>query len=116
MYSAQPPMLPPWAMTTPCAPPSGTSISAVTACDLFLIDTIACSESRVMPPNSRWRSPLTSTGRPAISGISRSATRSSSGSTLFFVASITNSRWRWWSRSGSWAARSSACVQSALVS
>ena len=67
-----------------------------------------------MPPNSRWRSPLTRTGRPAISGISRSATRSSSGSTLFLVASITNRRWRWCSRSGSWAARSSACVQSAL--
>ena len=61
-------MLPPWAMITPCAPPSGTSISAVTACDLFLMLTIELSERRPMPPNSRCRSPLTSVGRPATSG------------------------------------------------
>ena len=35
-----------------------------------------------MPPKSRCRLPLTSVGRPAISGMSRSATRSSSGRTL----------------------------------
>jgi hypothetical protein len=43
-------MLPPWAMITPSAPPSGTSISAVTACDLFLMLTTEFSERRPIPP------------------------------------------------------------------
>jgi hypothetical protein len=43
-------MLPPWAMITPWAPASGTTISAVTECDLFLMLTIDCSLRRVMPP------------------------------------------------------------------
>ena len=69
-----------------------------------------------MPPNSRCRFPFTSTGRPATSGSSRSATRSSSGRTLFFVASIRNSRWSSCSFSGCCAETSSNCVQSTLVS
>ena len=59
-------MLPPWAMITPWAPPSGTTISAVTACDLFLMLTTELSVRRPMPPKSRCRLPFTSIGRPAI--------------------------------------------------
>ena len=66
-------MLPPWATITPCAPPSGTSTSAVTACDLFLMLTTEFSVRRPMPPNSSCRSPRTSVGRPATSGMKRSA-------------------------------------------
>ena len=36
-------MLPPWAMMTPSAPDFGTSISAVTAYDLFFVETIEFS-------------------------------------------------------------------------
>ena len=75
-------MLPPCAMITPFAPDSGTTISAVTACDLFLMLTIEFSESRPMSPKRIWVVPRISTGRPAVSGFMRSATRSSSGSTL----------------------------------
>ena len=74
-------MLPPWAMITPSAPASGTMISAVTECDLFLMLTTELSDSRPMPPNSSCEPPSISVGRPATSGMRRSATRSSSGST-----------------------------------
>ena len=75
-------MLPPCAMITPSAPDSGTSISAVTECDLFLMLTTEFSDRRPMPPKRIWVLPLISTGRPARSGFNRSASRSSSGSTL----------------------------------
>ena len=43
-------MLPPWVMITPSAPDSGTSISAVTAWDLFLMLMTEFSDRRPMPP------------------------------------------------------------------
>ena len=75
-------MLAPWAMITPSAPASGTSISAVTEWDLFLMLRTQFSDKRPMPPNSSWVFPLISTGRPAMSGLIFSATRSSIGNTL----------------------------------
>ncbi len=66
-------MLPPWAMITPSAPDSGTSISAVTAWDLFLMLTTQFSDRRPMPPKRSWVLPLISTGRPAMSGFIRFA-------------------------------------------
>jgi len=38
-------MLAPWAMMTPSAPASGTSISAMTACDLFLMFTTVLQQA-----------------------------------------------------------------------
>ena len=75
-------MLPPCATMTPSAPFAGTTISAVTECDLFLILTTEFSLRRPMLPNRIWDLPLISTGRPAISELNRSPSRSSSGSTL----------------------------------
>ena len=66
-------------MTTPSAPPSGTSTSAVTENDLFLMLTTLFSDSRPMPGKSSWELPWMSVGRPASSGFSRSAVRSSIG-------------------------------------
>ena len=62
-------MLPPWAMMTPSAPVAGTSISAVTECDLFLMLRTEFSDRRPMPPNRIWVLPLISTGRPASIGV-----------------------------------------------
>ena len=67
---------------TPSAPVVGTTISAVTECDLFLILRTEFSDRRPMLPNRIWELPLISTGRPAISELNRSALRSSRGSTL----------------------------------
>ncbi len=75
-------MFAPWEMITPSAPFSGTTISAVTECDLFLRFRTQFSERRPMPPNSSWVLPLIRTGRPAVSGLIFSIIRSSSGSTL----------------------------------
>src|SRR4029450_1930472 len=59
-----------------------------------------------------WDFPWISVGRPARSGSNRSTRRSSSGSTLYFTASIRKSRWSSWSLSGCSFERSCACVQS----
>ena len=75
-------MFAPWAMMTPSAPFSGTTISAVTECDLFLMLRTQFSDRRPMPPKRSWVLPLISTGRPAVSGFIFSSIRSSSGSTL----------------------------------
>jgi hypothetical protein len=75
-------MFAPWAMITPSAPVSGTSISAVTEWDLFLMFRTQFSDRRPMPPNNSWVFPLISTGRPAVSGFIFSTTRSSIGNTL----------------------------------
>ena len=45
-----------------------------------------------MPPNSSWRLPRISWGRPARSALNRSTRRSSSGNTLYLPASSRNSR------------------------
>ena len=55
-------------MITPSAPFSGTTISAVTVWDLFLMLRTQFSHRRPMPPNRSWVSPLTSVGLPAVSG------------------------------------------------
>ena len=60
----------------------GTSISAVTECDLFLMFRTQFSDSRPMPRKSSCVVPLISTGRPAVSGFIFSITRSSIGKTL----------------------------------
>ena len=62
-------MFAPWAMITPSAPFSGTTISAVTECDLFLMLRTQFSDRRPMPPKRSWVLPLIKTGRPAVSGI-----------------------------------------------
>src|SRR4029453_2779426 len=115
-YRLQPPMLPPWATTTPSAPEEGTTTSPVTAWDLFLMLTTEFSDSRPMPPNSSWELPLISIGRPAISALMPSAARSSSGSTLYLAASISQRRWSSCSLSGCSADRSRAWLQSLVVS
>ena len=79
-------------MSTPVAPPAGTSTSAVTENDLFLMLTTLFSDRRPMPGKNCWELPWMRVGRPAIAGSSRSAVRSSIGSTLYFVASISHSR------------------------
>jgi hypothetical protein len=53
----QPPVMPPMATMTPSAPDFGTSISAVTAWDLFAMFTIASDGTRVSPPKTIWRFP-----------------------------------------------------------
>ena len=60
-------------MITPSAPPSGTSTSAVTENDLFLMLTTLFSDSRPMPGKNSWEFPWIRVGRPAIVGSSRSA-------------------------------------------
>ena len=107
-YTAQPPKRPPWAMITPSAPASGTSTSAVMENDLFFMLTTLFSESRPMPGKKSWEVPWMRVGRPARSGLKRSPLRSSRGSTWYFTASMSQSRWRWASRSGCSAARSRA--------
>ena len=92
-------------MITPSAPPSGTSTSAVTENDLFLMLTTLVSDSRPMPGKNSWELPRIRVGRPASSGLSRSAERSSSGSTLYLVASMSHSRCSSASRSGCSVAR-----------
>ena len=67
---------------TPSAPVAGTTISAVTECDLFFILRTEFSDRRPMLPNRIWELPLISTGRPAVSEFIRSAILSSRGSTL----------------------------------
>ena len=69
-----------------------------------------------MPPNRICVLPLMSCGRPARSALKRSNVRSSSGSTLYLVASIRNSRCSSASFFGFSFARSFACVQSVFVS
>jgi hypothetical protein len=110
------PKAPPWATITPWAPLSGMMIWAVTAWDLFLMTTTEFSDSRLMPPNSSWRLPQISWGRPARSALKRSTRRSSNGKTLYLLASSRNSRCSSCSLSGWVAARSWAWVQSVLVS
>ena len=61
---------------------SGTTMFAVTECDLFLMLRTQFSDRWPMLPVSSWVWPLTSTGRPAVSGLIFSNMRSSSGSTL----------------------------------
>ena len=92
-------------MITPSAPPSGTSTSAVTENDLFLMLTTLFSDSRPMPGKNSWEFPRIRVGRPAIAGSSRSEVRSSIGSTLYLVASISQSRCSLASISGCSAAR-----------
>ena len=75
-------------MIVPFAAASGTTTSAVTENDLFLMLRTLDSDRRPIPPNSTCELPRTSCGRPAMSALSRSAVRSSSGSTLYFVASM----------------------------
>ena len=60
-------------MMTPFAPPSGTTISAVTENDLFLMLMTPFSESRPMPAKSSCEFPRMSVGRPARSGLRRPA-------------------------------------------
>src|SRR5215207_8623791 len=103
---------PPCDRMTPLPPPSGTTISAVIACDLFFRERIELSDRRPIRRNSSWEVPRTSCGRPARSGLNCSKRRSSSGSTLYFLASSRKRRWSSASLSGSWWARSCACVQS----
>ena len=98
---AQPPNRPPWAMITPSAPPSGTSTSAVTENDLFLMLTTLFSESRPMPGKNSWELPADQ-GRPPghrrLEPLRRCGRRC--GSTLYLVASISHSRCSLASRSG----------------
>ena len=84
--------LPPWAMITPAAPRSGTSSSAVTECDLFLMLITAFSWSRRMPQTAAASLPLHDGGTAREAPIERSTLRSSSGNTLYFVASNSNRR------------------------
>ena len=112
MNTDQPPNAPPWAMITPSTPSSGTSIAAVTVCDLFLMLMALFSLSRFMPGYSVWDVPSMSTGRPTRSGLKRSAERTSSGSTLNRAAWIRNRRCSSASFSGCSAARSLDWVQS----
>ena len=60
--------------------------------DLFLMLTTLFSERRPMPGKNSCELPRIRVGRPAISGTSRSEVRSSIGSTLYLVASISQSR------------------------
>jgi hypothetical protein len=92
------------------------SISAVSACDLFLTVTTEYSVSRPMPANSSCVLPRMRVGRPAISGTNRSVPRSSRGSTLYLTASISHRRCSSRSRSGCSADTSWAWLQSARVS
>ena len=103
-------------MTTPRAPPGGTSTSAVTAKDLFLMLRTLFSESRPIPAKNSCESPWMSVGRPAWDGSSRSPVRSSIGSTLYLVASISQSRCSLASVSGCSAARLRAWLKSPLPS
>ena len=73
--------------------------------DLFLMLTTLFSDSRPMPGKNSWELPRMSVGRPAIDGSSRSEVRSSIGSTLYLVASISHSRCSLASISGRSAAR-----------
>jgi len=114
-YRLHPPMLAPWAMMTPSAPASGTSISAMTACDWFLMFTTQFSDRRPMPPKSSWVFPLISVGLPAKSEFSRPAVSSSIGKTLQRVASMSQRRCSSWSFSGIWLDKSAAWVQSFVV-
>ena len=98
-------------MMTPLAPPFGTVSSAVTECDLFLSVSTHASLTR-MPGNRSCVLPLMSCGRPAMSGLMRSKPRSSSGTTLYFTASISHSRCSSASFCGFFFARFFACVQS----
>ena len=56
-------------MITPSAPPSGTSTSAVTENDLFLMLTTLFSERRPMPGKNSWESPRIRLGRPGDVGV-----------------------------------------------
>ena len=56
-------------MITPSAPPSGTSTSAVTENDLFLMLTTLFSDSRPMPGKNSWEFPRMRVGRPAMVGL-----------------------------------------------
>ena len=68
---------------TPEAPWSGTSTSAATACDTFLVLRTVASVSRLMPPYRTWLVPVISCGRPAMVASKRSTRRSSRGSTSY---------------------------------
>jgi hypothetical protein len=56
------PVMPPWLTITPRASSPGTTSSAVTECDLFLMLSMAFSVRPTMPPNSTWESPWISLG------------------------------------------------------
>ena len=92
-------------MITPSTPPSGTSTSAVTENDLFLMFTTLFSDSRPIPAKNSWEFPWIRVGRPALSATARSMLRSSRGNTLYLVASISQSRCSSASFSGLSAAR-----------
>ena len=92
-------------MITPSAPLAGTSTSAVTENDLFLMLTTLFSDRRPIPGKNSCEFPRISVGRPASPGSSRSAPRSSIGSTWYLVASMSQSRCSSARRSGCSAAR-----------
>ena len=95
---------------------SGTVSWAVSENEVFLKMTTEFSVRRPMPENSSCRLPWMRVGRPAVSGRPRSTNRSSKGTTWYFTASMSHSRWSSCSLSGCWAARSWAWVQSVVVS
>ena len=68
------------------------STSAVIENDSFLMLTTLFSDSRPMPGKNSCELPRMSVGRPASIGSSRSAERSSIGTTLYLTASISHSR------------------------
>ena len=103
-------------MMTPSAPLSGTSTSAVIVNDLFFITKTQLSVNLPIPLNSSCELPLISNGRPASSALKRSTRRSSSGSTLYLAASMSQRRCNSCSFSGISLARSCAWVQSLLPS
>ena len=103
-------------MITPFAPASVTSISAVTENDLFLMLTTLFSDNRPIPAKNSCELPRISVGRPAAVGSRRSALRSSSGSTLYFVASMSQRRCSLASISGLSEARFRAWLKSVLPS
>ena len=117
VQASSPANAPPWAMITPLAPPSGTSISAVTECDLFLRLRTEFSVSRPMPPKSSWTLPVTSVGPPGEVGVEAlDPPVVERAARCTCAASMRNSRCSSASFSGCSAARSWAWVQSVLVS
>ena len=84
--------------------------------DLFLMLTTLFSDSRPMPAKKSCEVPRMRVGRPAAVGSRRSALRSSSGSTLYFAASMSQRRCSLASISGLSAARLCAWLKSLLPS
>ena len=96
-------------MITPSAPPSGTSTSAVTENDLFLMLTTLFSDRRPMPGKNSCELPRISVGRPAIVGLEPlGAAVVDAAARCTWSASISHSRCSLASISGCSAARSCA--------